>query len=329
MSTASLTIADGSGAATSITNGATVRVTPGNALTFTLTNGSTGIRRWILRVNGNKIGRQPDGTLGMGYQAIVGPGESFSIVAQLPNQDDRIEIRSETGDAFNNKDIVSVTLDCRSVGKTSAFAHKVRGVIPAALAAYTNVAGVLTANANGALATQDGLTVAVGERYLFPVGAAVADDGIYVCTSIGGASSKFVFTRAPDWAQGDVIQSGDTIEVSEGTLFAQSTWKATATGAITVGTTSPLFMPRCVIQSLALVAGTTTITNVPTLSATKTLFTCNRTTANTTASTITYQSGAVTPGKIGTASVVYMATVAAGTINVADISTLSIAIINW
>ncbi len=112
--------------------------------------------------------------------------------------------------------------------------------------------------------------------------------------------------------------------------MAGTTWVVTNTGTSVVGTTTFTMFPRSVTQSITLVAGTATITNVPVVSATKTGVYGVRTTANTsTATTGGYHPvGAMTPGALGTASIVYDATVAAGTINNADISTLAVTIVN-
>ena len=133
-----------------------------------------------------------------------------------------------------------------------------RLVASVALAAYTNVAGVLTANANGVLATIDGVAPAIGDRVLLAAGAAGADNGIYTVTALGGAAAKWVFTLAPDYATGTAVTNIVT-EISEGTAFAATSWKLMTIGPITVGTTATTFLPRVVKGSIALVAGSVTV----------------------------------------------------------------------
>lgn len=204
-------------------------------------------------------------------------------------------------------------------------------MVATSLAAYTAAAGVLTANANGAIAAQDGLTVAVNDVIVVPPGVAAAakDSGVYVATAIGGASAKFVLTRIDYWPTAAVLKSDATsIAVGgEGTVYKNSTWKAfIAADTFTVDTDDPKLYPARIVGTAVLVAGTVTL-SLPIFSASSS-FQFSRKVANTsTATTGGYHAtvaGAdgITPGAIGTGSAVVQATVAAGTINNADISTL-------
>ena len=135
-----------------------------------------------------------------------------------------------------------------SVGLGSAAPGFVRCVITS-IAAYTAASGVITANANGAIATQDGLTLAAGDLVLLPAvsaGAgsiAAADVGPYVVTAVGTASTPFVLTRPSWWAQGAGIQPGYAISVALGTKWSGSTWKALCASGQIVGTNSPIMYP--------------------------------------------------------------------------------------
>lgn len=154
-----------------------------------------------------------------------------------------------------------------------------------------------------------------------------SQNGLYVVGVVAAGTAPL--TRSPSMPSG-LIVSANQFEVSvlSGDVFAQSKFFNTA--AVTIGTTDPAFYPERVTITQALVAGTMTLTSVPILSATKTGFAITRSTANTsTATTGGYAlSGNPTPGILGTASATIFATVAAGTINNADISTLHITIIN-
>lgn len=211
--------------------------------------------------------------------------------------------------------------------------YRARAVATSALAAYTYVAGVITANANGALGSVfDGVAVAAGDVVFLPGGiaAALADQGAYQVTSLGGAGSKFVLARV-DWLPDASVQkSGFQIQIGgEGTVFKNTTWKAMlGADTFTVGTTDAKFFPIQVSGQSTLVAGTFTI-SVPVFSA-KSNVDLARVTANTSSlttggycPTVAGASG-ITPGVLGTGQVVVQACVAAGTINNADISTL-----NW
>lgn len=101
-------------------------------------------------------------------------------------------------------------------------------------------------------------------------------------------------------------------------------------GSQTVDANAPKLYPGRVSQSITLVAGTKAVTTVPILSAASGVDIV-RTTANTSTSTTGGYAcnGAATPGVLGTATVTVFATVAAGTINNADVSTLTVTITNW
>lgn len=214
--------------------------------------------------------------------------------------------------------------------------NRVRAVVTAALAAYTYVAGVITENANGALPSMDGVALAVGDLLFLPAGiaAALADAGVYQVTSLGSAGSVFVLTRVDWMPHAAVLKGGMEFRVGgEGTTFKNTTWRAMlAADTFTVGTTDAKWFPLSVNLSPVLVAGTVTIATVPIFSSNSQIV-IQRKVANTTAATVMYaptNAGAdgITPGNLGTASLVVQAVVAAGTINNADISTLHVTIIN-
>lgn len=144
--------------------------------------------------------------------------------------------------------------------------HDLRAVITS-IAAYTAAAGVLTANANGALAAQDGVaTLAVGDMLLLPTdkAAAAKDAGPYIITALGGAAAKFVLTR-PDWYRtGSTQPSGQMITVrGEGTARGGSEWKSlVATPTFVVDTTDGAFYPRFEsVVTGAMVAGVSPANN--------------------------------------------------------------------
>jgi hypothetical protein len=213
-------------------------------------------------------------------------------------------------------------------------------VATAALAAYTRVGGVITANGNGTIgAVFDGVAAVNGQVVFLPEGIAVAaaDAGPYTITSVGAGGAPFVLTRPSWYADGQLIPMGYTIEILPGgTLFGATTWKSFVANATQlVDTNAPLFWPRSVTFSQALVAGTFTLTTVPVRSATLSTIQLTRIIANTSTNTVggywptSAGANGITPGVLGTASVICQACVAAGTINVADISTMNVRISNW
>jgi hypothetical protein len=178
------------------------------------------------------------------------------------------------------------------------------------------------------------VTLVAGDEVFIPEGTtnldAAALAGPYTVMTVGDGSTAFVLQRPAWWADGAVISRASDVKIAEGTVYIGSTWRTFAAKGTIVGTDAPLAVPDYVGQAVTLVAGTVTIANVPLRSATKSTLTINRTTANTTAATDGgYHPSTLTPGALGTASIVVQAQVLAGTINNADISTLNVGVRNW
>lgn len=123
----------------------------------------------------------------------------------------------------------------------------VRAATTAALAANTYSNGTngygatLTANANGALAAVDGITLAVGDRLLVKNEATGANNGIYTLTQLGDGTHPYILTRAPDAAVPAALAAGTRLYVQQGTVNAGVLFTQTATGTITIGTTALTF----------------------------------------------------------------------------------------
>lgn len=216
----------------------------------------------------------------------------------------------------------------QTAGGTAPF--RARNVITTALAAYTAAAGVITANANGAFATQDGVTAAVGDVVLLPAGiaATATDAGPYTIVSLGAAGAKFQLQRCDWMPTGAVIKTGTQIRIGgEGTTWKNTIWEImAASDTVTVDTSDLKMFPTYFAGQTALVAGTFTIAGA--FLSTKSTVTLMRAVANTASATIMYSptsagANGITAGNMGTGVCVVQACVAAGTINAADISTLS------
>jgi len=120
-----------------------------------------------------------------------------------------------------------------------------RAATTAALATntYSNgtagVGATITANANGALAAQDGVTLIVNDFLLVKdenSGSSVKN-GLYVVTQVGDASHPFILTRHEDMDSSAEF-SGALVPVgNEGTLNKNSLWLASWSSSFTVGTT--------------------------------------------------------------------------------------------
>jgi len=208
------------------------------------------------------------------------------------------------------------------VAANNAISFRARGVV------FANVASLSAFTVAG----NDGLTYAEGEYVLLANQTTATQNGVYVVGAVSGGVAAL--TRANFMPSGGILKAGAVCEISEGTLFAGSSWKAMATGTITVGTNDPLFYPRVCKGILTLAAGTYTLGATEGLylfSTTRSVVSLAQNTPNTTALTTEYcaVSASRVAGKSGTAAVVVRANIAAGTINAADVSTLDWCVTNW
>jgi hypothetical protein len=113
----------------------------------------------------------------------------------------------------------------------------VRAATTAALPAVTATNTTLTANANGALAAQDGVTLAAGERLLVKNQAAAAQNGIYIVTQVGSGATPFILTRAADMDSWAEVPGAHTF-VEEGTANADKGFLSTADTGGALGATA-------------------------------------------------------------------------------------------
>lgn len=226
---------------------------------------------------------------------------------------------------------------------TSAYQHPQGRMVAGSWKTFPQtpvVRGVVTANiaslAAFTVASNDGLTYAEGEYVLLAGQTTAAQCGVYVVGAVSAGVAAL--TRAPEWPDGATIDNGLMISVSEGTLWAGSTWKAMCTGAAVVGTNDPLFYPGVIHRTVTLVAGTLTLgaggdtVHTPVFSTTKTQVQITRNTANTSTGTTGGYASPVASraaGKGGTGAIMIRAEVAAGTINNADVSSVDVTITNW
>ena len=308
---------DGAGAATNLAAGAVAYVTPGNLLTLA-PQVSTGMLQWTVTVVSDY------GPLNS--FSYTTPGPLFQVQLPLPQTPCKLTVVSEATDGNN---FYNTTNTLYVYQKVAGNMHRARGVVTAAetLATFDSVTG-------GTI--RDGVTYVQGDLVLLVGQATKSQNGLYVVGAVSSGSAPL--TRSPDFLTGTVFAKSDVqvCEVGpEGTLFANTLWKITTTGPITVDTTNHDWYPRQVTQAVTLTAGTVTVSNVPVLSSTKTNVVLVRTaTGGTVSNTIMYcptSAGAngITPGTFGTASIVVQACVAAGTIQSTDTSTLSCTILNF
>ena len=104
----------------------------------------------------------------------------------------------------------------------------------------SGVGATLTAMSNGAIGTVDGHQVVLNDRILVKSQTDAAQNGIYYVSNAGGASSKWVLTRAldADNSPAGEIAYGDFCFVQNGTTQGGYGYIVNTTGTITIGTTA-------------------------------------------------------------------------------------------
>lgn len=101
----------------------------------------------------------------------------------------------------------------------------------------SGVGATLTATANAALSV-DGQAVTVGQRILVKNQATASQNGIYVVTQTGSGAQPFILTRATDADTAAEVTGGMFTFIEGGTTLAASGWVLSLTGAVTIGTTA-------------------------------------------------------------------------------------------
>lgn len=147
-------------------------------------------------------------------------------------------------------------------------------------------------------------------------------------------SGSAALTRAPDAPTGASVVNGISYEVSEGTLYAGTSWKAMCTGNCVVGTDDPLLYPRKVGGTVTLASGTKALGATQGLwlfSTTKSqvMVTCNTPNTVTASVGLSAPVGSRTAGKIGTAAVTINAFKTDATTDTGNVSSVDWAVHNW
>lgn len=194
-------------------------VTPAGAVTLELPNTGNGINSYLVRVvvdggmtNGvidpNKVHQREISTAPTNLRKPV--------VTELGE----FEFDSWAGPVCDLIDAYAAIVGGGGSFNSAGSRQAVRVATAASLPAYTRAGNVLTADANGALPSIDGVSLVVGERLLLVDGAgpsSAAHAGIYVVTSLGGAGSPWVLTRATDMDASSEVEPGVHFWVLEGT----------------------------------------------------------------------------------------------------------------
>lgn len=135
----------------------------------------------------------------------------------------------------NYVDAVKTGLDVKDSVRTTTTANLT--------AVYSNgssgVGATLTNSGTQAALTIDSIVLLVGERVLVKDQTAGLQNGFYVVTNAGSASTNWILTRSLDADQNTEITPGAFTFVEEGTVGANNGYVCTNTGSITIGT-SPI-----------------------------------------------------------------------------------------
>jgi hypothetical protein len=117
----------------------------------------------------------------------------------------------------------------------------------------------ITASANGAIGTIDGATVSVGSRILLRAQTDATQNGIYTVTNVGGASAKWVVTRAADADNNPAgeLATGDFCFVTGGNTYPNTGFILSTSGTITIGTTSVNYTQFNAAQAITAGSGLT------------------------------------------------------------------------
>jgi hypothetical protein len=109
------------------------------------------------------------------------------------------------------------------------------------LPSNTRSGNVLTATANGALAAQDGITLALNDRILVKDEATGANNGLYFVSQVGNAGAPFTLTRTTDADTSAKVTAGLFVFIEEGATNGDSGWVLSTDNPITLNTTALTF----------------------------------------------------------------------------------------
>jgi hypothetical protein len=109
-----------------------------------------------------------------------------------------------------------------------------------ALPAYARVNNTITASANGALPAIAGVSLAIGESFVFRNGAALADNGLWDVAVLGDGGTPFQLTRSADASTSPQMASGMRVPITEGTYAGQTVYLSTQ-GTVALNTTPLTF----------------------------------------------------------------------------------------
>ena len=271
----------GSGALVFATSPTLVAPTLG-AATATSITGASGNFTVTAATGNNSINLVPtgSGTVDVGSKRITSVAEpTQSSDAATKNYVDAVK----TG--LDVKDSVRVTT---TANLTATYANGTSGV-----------GATLTNSGTQAALTIDSIVLAVNDRVLVKDQTTGLQNGFYVVTNTGSASTNWVLTRSLDADQNTEITPGAFTFVEEGTVGNDNGYVCTNVGSITIGTTAISFVQFSGAGSVIAGAGLTKNGNTLDVVGTANRITISADAVDI-ASTYAGQSTIITLGTIGT-----------------------------
>jgi|14_taG_2_1085336.scaffolds.fasta_scaffold07893_2 hypothetical protein len=117
-------------------------------------------------------------------------------------------------------------------------AHQLSGV--SAKSAVRVLSNSNVTLSGGTPATVDGVSLTIDDRILVTGQTTASENGLYRCT-VAGSGSNGTWVRSRDGSHQGTIVAGMTCMITEGSTYADTLWKLTTDGAITIGTTALTF----------------------------------------------------------------------------------------
>ncbi len=131
-------------------------------------------------------------------------------------------------------------VDAVAMGLT--WKESVRVATTAALPANTRTVNVLLADVNGALPSQDGVSLSLNDRILVKDEALGENNGYYYVTDLGDGSNPWELTRTTDMDTSGEVSTGMSCFVSEGSANGDHAFVMNSDGPITLNTTALNFV---------------------------------------------------------------------------------------
>lgn len=125
----------------------------------------------------------------------------------------------------------------------------------------SGVGATLTADANGALPSIDGVALVVNDRILVKNQANAFENGIYEVTQLGDGATPWVLTRTTDADEDSEVTQGMYVPIAEGTINGSLGFILTTVDPITVGASNLNFtqMGESIIAGQGLIKSGSTL----------------------------------------------------------------------